>query len=52
MRTVASEEKGAGAYTATWNGTDNSGKEAPSGMYVYKMTAGNFSETRKMMLLR
>ena len=52
VRTLASEEKGAGVYTAVWDGRDNSGLDVPSGMYLYKMIAGNFSETRKMMLLR
>ncbi len=52
VRMLASEEKGAGVYTASWDGTDNLGKEVPSGMYLYKMTAGNFSETKKMMMLK
>ena len=52
VRTLVSEEKGVGTYTATWDGKDNVGKEVPSGMYVYKMLAGSFSETKKMMLLK
>jgi hypothetical protein len=52
IRTLVAEEKGVGVYTSEWDGTDNVGKEVPSGMYLYKMTAGNFSETRKMMFLK
>lgn len=52
MRALVSEEKGVGVYQATWDGKDNVGTEVPSGMYLYKMIAGNFSETKKMMFLK
>jgi hypothetical protein len=52
VKDLVSEEKGAGVYTVAWDGRDNFGKEIPSGMYMYKMFAGSFSQTRKMMLLK
>jgi len=35
-----------------WNGTDESGKRAASGVYFYKMISNNYSATRKMILLK
>ncbi|MEK9136686.1 MAG: Omp28-related outer membrane protein [Bacteroidota bacterium] len=52
VRTLVSEEKALGVYKAEWDGRDNVGREVPSGMYMYKMIAGSFSETRKMLLLK
>jgi len=42
----------AGAHIVTWDGTDVSGSPVSSGIYVYRMCAGDFSETRKMVVLR
>jgi hypothetical protein len=52
VRRLVSEEKGVGVYQATWDGKDNVGTEVPSGMYLYKMVAGSFSETKKMMFMK
>ncbi len=37
----------AGYHTVTWDG-----KESASGVYFYKLTAGNYVETKKMILLK
>jgi hypothetical protein len=52
VKTLVSEEKSVGVFRAEWDGTNNSGVVVPSGMYLYKMIAGEFSETKKMVLLR
>ncbi|MCC7429514.1 T9SS type A sorting domain-containing protein, partial [bacterium] len=36
----------------TWNGTDETGKQVSSGIYFYKLKSENFSETKKMVLLK
>ena len=41
-----------GNHTVTWNGKNNYGEYAAAGMYFYHLTAGNFSQTRKMILLK
>lgn len=52
VRTLVAEEKGAGIYRTEWNGKDNAGFDVPSGVYLYTMRAGNFVQTRKLMLVR
>jgi len=42
----------AGRFDLVWDGTDRSGREAPSGIYLARMTAGSFSEARRLVLLR
>jgi hypothetical protein len=41
-----------GHYSLAWDGTDKHGTPAASGVYYYKMTAGKYSSTRKMILLK
>ncbi|MBN1949398.1 MAG: lamin tail domain-containing protein [Candidatus Cloacimonetes bacterium] len=35
-----------------WNGRDENGQEVPSGLYFYRLNSGEFSDTRKMVLLK
>jgi hypothetical protein len=41
-----------GNYNYTWNGRDRNDKKAASGIYFYKLTAGDKTLTRKMILLK
>ena len=52
VRALLDEERGAGTWTVTWNGTDENGRAVSSGMYFFKMDAGSFTATRKMILLK
>ena len=47
MATLISENLSAGSYSAAWNAAS-----APSGVYFYRLEAGSFLQTRKMILLR
>lgn len=41
-----------GEHTTIWDGTGDHGKAVSSGVYLYTLTVGKFSETRKMLLLK
>jgi len=41
-----------GEFALTWDGRDGAGREAASGTYFARLTAGNFTATRKMVLVR
>jgi hypothetical protein len=52
VATIVDKSLSAGNYTATWNGTILSGNPAASGVYFYRLTAGDFADTKKMILLK
>jgi PKD repeat protein len=52
MRTLISTHQNVGHYNIKWDGTNDAGNQAPSGLYLYQMKAGNFSQTKKMLLIR
>ncbi len=41
-----------GRYRVYWDGKDNSGNRVASGVYFYRMEAGKFKATRKLMVIR
>lgn len=47
VTTLVNEEKPAGTYEIKWNATN-----LPSGVYFYKIQAGSFIETKKMILVK
>ncbi len=52
VRTLVSETRVAGEHTVTWDGTDDAGGSAPSGMYFYKYVSGGETTSRKMTLVK
>jgi hypothetical protein len=42
----------AGTYRVEWNGKDFAGKPVATGIYFYRIKAGDFIETKKMLLLK
>jgi len=52
IRTLVNGEKDANTYSVTWDGTNDRGGAVASGIYFYKMDTKDFSQTRKMVMLR
>jgi hypothetical protein len=42
----------AGVTTVTWDGTDDRGVQIASGVYLYRLHAGEFIDTKRMVLLK
>jgi outer membrane protein assembly factor BamB len=52
VRTLVNEVVPAGMHSAIWNGRDSNGNRASSGIYFYKLKAGELLRVRKMILLK
>lgn len=52
INTLANCFTKAGKYSITWDSTDNNGNRVASGIYYFKMSAGRYSATRKVILLK
>jgi flagellar hook assembly protein FlgD len=52
VRTLLRGPLAAGAHVAEWNGRTDAGQEAPSGIYYYRINAGDNSATHKIVLTR
>jgi hypothetical protein len=52
VRTLVSGPRSAGKHIAQWDGRNDTGSPAGSGVYFYRMTTGTFSDVRKMVLLK
>ena len=52
VTTLVDEVKEAGIHQVIWNGKDNKGNTVTSGVYFYRIKADNFSEVKKMVLMK
>ncbi len=52
IRTLLNEPKVAGTHQVVWNGNDDNGKLVASGLYVYRIHAGNFVQSKKMLFMK
>jgi hypothetical protein len=52
VRTLVDKNAAAGYHSVVWDGRDNSGQAVASGVYLYRMSAGNFREVKKLTLVR
>ncbi len=52
IRILADGQYETGYHNVRWDGKDNNGNVVSSGIYLYQLQAGSFSQIRKMTLLR
>ena len=52
VRTLINSQQNAGFKSIQWNATNNVGTPLSAGLYLYKIQADNFVQTRKMVLLK
>ena len=52
IKVLVNRYEGAGFKSVQWDATDSMGRAVSAGVYLYKIEAGEFVETRKMVLLK
>jgi hypothetical protein len=52
VRTLYTGEVQRGTYSVQWDGLNNSGSKMSSGSYIYRMIAGEFAQSKKMILMK
>ena len=52
IKTLVNESKSAGYYSIKWDGTNDNGLKVNSGVFIYMIKAGIFSDVKKMILLK
>ena len=52
VRTLINNSFDAGRHTVNWNGRNDAGIIVPSGIYIYRIQAGNFMRSKKMLMLK
>jgi hypothetical protein len=52
VRMLVDEDRPRGTHDVTWDGRDSAGNPVGSGVYFYRLIAGKFTDSRKMVLLK
>jgi DNA-binding beta-propeller fold protein YncE len=52
VRTLVSERQRADVHRVVWDGVNDAGERVASGVYFYRLAAGKFTQTKKMLLLK
>ncbi|NUN69149.1 MAG: T9SS type A sorting domain-containing protein [Bacteroidetes bacterium] len=52
VRSLVNTDMAAGYHNVAWDGRNNKGTSVASGIYIYRIEAGQFISTKKMMLLK
>ena len=52
IKTLVNKKYNKGKHSVVWNGTDDSNVTVASGIYFYRMTTEDFTQTKKMILIK
>lgn len=52
IKTLVKQEQASGVYQVNWNGDDQLGNKVSTGIYFYRIDAGDFVQTKKMLLIK
>lgn len=52
IKTLVDDERTPQNYKVIWDGKDDQGKEVTSGIYFYQLRAGDFSDSKKLLLIK
>jgi flagellar hook assembly protein FlgD len=52
VRTLVNSQQTAGYKSIQWNATNDKGAPVSAGLYLYTIEAGQFRQTKKMVLLK
>ena len=52
VKTLVNKDVKAGRHTIEWRGENNYGQKVSSGTYIYRITAGEYTQAKKMILLK
>ncbi|MCH7760676.1 T9SS type A sorting domain-containing protein [candidate division TA06 bacterium] len=52
VRTLVDGVQEVGSYTVEWNGKNSREQEVPNGIYFYRLQMGDYTATKKLILLR
>ncbi|MCB0314729.1 MAG: T9SS type A sorting domain-containing protein, partial [Calditrichaeota bacterium] len=52
IRILSNSQLNPGSYRVKWDGTNDSGEAVSSGIYFLRMSAGSFTQHRRMLLMK
>jgi flagellar hook assembly protein FlgD len=52
IRSLVAKEQKAGYYNIVWDGRSDAGQTVSSGLYLYRVQAGSFVATHKMLMIK
>jgi flagellar hook assembly protein FlgD len=52
IKTLINEHKTPSYYSVRWNGQNEKGEIVPSGLYLYQIISGEYSSTKRMVIVK